>query len=182
MKDFACVVAADLDGAIGKDNQLPWPRLKTDLRFLKTLTCTASPGRHNAVLMGRKTWESIPVPLRPLPGRLNVVISRAPLELAPPSLAASSLDAALAAAEDAGAERLFVLGGAQIYAQAFVHPRCRSIYLTRIQTRIDGDAHLPALDGFAPAAELEPRVEEEGLVYSIVRWDRIAPATPPPGT
>lgn len=179
MKDFACVVAADLDGAIGKDNEIPWPRLKIDLRFLKTLTCTAAPGMQNAILMGRKTWESIPVHLRPLPGRLTVVISRGPLDLAPPTLHAASLDGALAAAEAAGVDQVFCLGGAQIYAQAFAHPRCRSIYLTRIEARFDGDAHLPPLDGFAPAEAIEPRAHEAGLVYSIVRWDRV---TPRPGT
>lgn len=172
-RHFACVVAADLDGGIGKHNDLPWPRLKTDLRFLKTLTVTAAPGLTNAVVMGRRTWDSVPATVRPLPGRVNVVISRAPLALDPPSLHATSLDDALAQAGVPSIDRIFVIGGGQIYAQAFDHPLCRSIYLTRIHARFDCDAHIPPLEGrFVLAETLEAEVHEQGLVYSIGRWDR----------
>ena len=173
MTDFACVVAADLDGGIGKNNELPWPRLKTDLRFLKRITSTASPGRTNAVVMGRRTWDSVPAPVRPLPGRVNLVISRRDLELAAPSLHAASLDEALAAATGAGVEQVFVIGGGQVFAEAFAHPGCRSIYLTRIQARFDCDAHIPPIEPrFVLAETIEAAVHEHELVYSIARWDR----------
>ena len=64
-RPFSCVVAADLDDGIGKDNDLPWPRLSTDLRTFKRITSAAAPGHENALVMGRLTWESIP----PAPGR-----------------------------------------------------------------------------------------------------------------
>ena len=73
---FDVVVAADQDWGIGKDNALPWPKLRGDLRHFKRITSTASEGRKNAIVMGRKTWESKEVGCAPLPNRVNVVVSR----------------------------------------------------------------------------------------------------------
>jgi dihydrofolate reductase len=169
MLPFDCVVAADAAGGIGKDNDLPWPRMREDLRFLRRITTDAPEGRQNAVIMGRKTWQSVPSKMQPLPGRINVVISRAPLELPPGVLLAGSLDAALDAAPDAAA--LYVLGGANVYAQAFAHPRCRYVYLTRIGETFDCDAFLPRLDDFA-LDEVLARHREHDIDYEIQRWTR----------
>ncbi len=73
---FDIVVAADLDWAIGKANGLPWPKLKGDLQHFKRVTCAVTEGKRAAVIMGRKTWESTEVAGRPLPRRLNIVITR----------------------------------------------------------------------------------------------------------
>ena len=73
---ISVVVAATRKGGIGKDGGLPW-RIPADMAFFKQVTLAAAEGRRNAVVMGRKTWESIPAKFRPLPGRLNVVLSRA---------------------------------------------------------------------------------------------------------
>lgn len=172
--DFDCVVAADAAGGIGKDNDLPWPRLREDLRFLKRITCDAPEGRRNAVIMGRRTWESVPSKMQPLPGRINVVISRQPLTLPEDVRLAPSLDAALDAAPEAAA--LFVIGGAQIFAHAFDHPRCRYVYLTRIAATFDCDTFLPSLDAFR-LDEVLATHREHDIDFAIQRWVRPRPGT-----
>ena len=77
---FDIVVAADLDWGIGNDNGLPWPKLRGDLRHFKKTTSTASADKRNAIVMGRKTWESKEVGCSPLPNRLNVVVRHNALE------------------------------------------------------------------------------------------------------
>lgn len=176
---FDCVVAADAGGGIGKDNDLPWPRLRDDLRFLRRITTDAPPGRRNAVVMGRLTWESVPSKMQPLPDRLNVVVSRGAPPLPAGVVLAHSLDDALARAAAApDAHAIFVIGGAQLYRQAFEHPACRHVYLTRIAATFACDTFLPPLDGFA-LAEVLARHREHDLDYEIQRWSRV---TPRPGT
>jgi dihydrofolate reductase len=141
---FDVVVAADLDWGIGKDNALPWPRLKSDLVHFKTITTAASEGRRNAIAMGRKTWESKEVAGKPLPRRLNIVISRRVLEVPDGVVAVTSIDAALA--NEGDAENMFIVGGAEIFRLAFAHPALRWIYLTRVDGLFGCDTKIPDLD------------------------------------
>lgn len=175
-RPFDCVVAADAAGGIGKDNGLPWPRLKEDLGFLKRITSTAPEGKRNAVVMGRLTWESVPAAMQPLPGRLNVVISRRQLALPDGVPGAASLDDALAVCDRPDIDGVFVIGGGQVYRQAFVHPRCRFVYLTRIEATFDCDTFLPPMPGFVLDEELARHREHE-IDYAIQRWRREAVAT-----
>lgn len=138
------MIAADLDGGIGKDNALPWPRLRGDLVHFKTITTAANAGRQNAIVMGRKTWESKEIAGKPLPRRLNVVISRSPLSVPDGVVAASSLDDVLG--RQLAAETLFVIGGAEIFQLAIAHPALRFVYLTRVQGRFACDVSIPALE------------------------------------
>jgi dihydrofolate reductase / thymidylate synthase len=182
---FDIVVAADLDWGIGKDNALPWPRLKGDLAHFRRVTSTAPEGRRNAIVMGRKTWESREVAGKPLPRRLNVVISRRGVAVPAGVVVASSLDTALGAARATpDVEAVFVIGGGEILREALGHPGLRWVYLTRIEVRYGCDATIPDLDrlGFTPTAwEGEQAVEDEGVRY---RFERLAPPalTPRPGT
>ena len=100
---FDVVVAADREWGIGKANALPWPKLKGDLAHFKRVTCEASEGKRNAIVMGRKTWESAEVGGRPLPRRLNIVITRRGLTPPEGVLVVGSVDAALDAAGQAEA-------------------------------------------------------------------------------
>ena len=168
---FDCVAAVDAAGGIGKDNDLPWPKLTEDLRFLRRITSTAAPGKHNAVIMGRLTWESVPSNRQPLPGRLNVVVSRSAPALPAGMLAATSLSGALELARARPeVDGLFVIGGAQIFGQAFAHPGCRHIYITRLAARFDCDAYLPPLPAGAMLSDVLARHREQGIDYEIQRW------------
>jgi dihydrofolate reductase len=168
---FACVVAADQNRGIGRDNRLPWPRLRGDLAHLKQVTTTAhGAGARNAVIMGRRTWESIPPRFRPLPDRLNLVVSRTTPVLAGDAQLAGSLDQALAQATEARAELIFVLGGGQLFAQAVTDPRCQLIYYTRISGVFSCDTFFPTFEErFVLEEALPPHTEAE-TSYQIERW------------
>ncbi|KOO31314.1 dihydrofolate reductase-thymidylate synthase [Chrysochromulina tobinii] len=142
-RSFAVVVATcKQTRGIGQAGALPW-RLRADMAYFKQLTrSTRDPTKRNAVIMGRKTWQSIPTKFRPLDDRVNVVLSRTAdtdsLELPKGVLCASSLPQALELlGEDteAGAtiENVFVIGGASVYEEAIAMPACARIHLTEIE-------------------------------------------------
>jgi dihydrofolate reductase len=127
------IAAVANNGVIGKDNQLPW-RIRDDMRFFiqKTL------GHH--VITGRKNYEAMG---KPLPRRPNIVISRDPAFVAPCPVV-RSLAAALELARAAGESEAFVIGGAQIYAEAL--PVADVFYRTRVLADVPGDVVFPAFD------------------------------------
>ncbi|MBB3184681.1 dihydrofolate reductase [Halomonas fontilapidosi] len=134
----AMIAAMAKNRVIGVDNQLPW-YLPEDLRFFKRMT-QAKP-----LVMGRKTFDSIG---RPLPGRLNIVVTRDP-DFHPEGVRvchdlASALRLADQQATIDGVEEIMVMGGAQIYAQAL--PFASQLYLTEVDVEVEGDARFPALD------------------------------------
>jgi len=164
---FDVVVAADLDWGIGKASGLPWPKLKGDLAHFKRITCS---GATNAIVMGRKTWQSTEVAGRPLPRRLNVVVTRGELAVPEGVGVVHSLDEALAAAR--ACEAIFVVGGAELFRIAFEHEELRYVYLTRVEGRFGCDTHIPNLDqlGFARVAwDGEAALEDSGVRYRIER-------------
>lgn len=158
------MVAADLDWGIGKASGLPWPRLRGDLQHFKRVT-TGDGG--NAIVMGRKTWQSTEVAGRPLPNRKNVVVTRGSLVVPDGVVVAGSLDAAL----EVAAPGQFVVGGAELFRQAFAHPALRWIYLTRIDGRFGCDVAIPDLDqGFVRVPwDGEQALEDNGVRYRIER-------------
>ncbi len=169
------MVAADRDWGIGKENALPWPKLRGDLRHFKKITSSASEGRKNAIVMGRKTWESKEVDRRALPNRINVVVSRGELTVPPGVIAARTLDAALTIPD---AETIFVVGGAGLLIDALARPDLRYIYLTRVDGSFECDVTMPDLDaaGFKKVEwEGELRAEEYEIRYRIERLQRPAP-------
>ncbi|PWF25100.1 dihydrofolate reductase [Corticimicrobacter populi] len=156
---ISLIVAHALNRTIGKDNTLPW-RLPGDLAHFKQTTLG------HPIIMGRKTWESLG---RPLPGRLNIVISRDPAYSAEGARVASTLPDALALAMPA--DRVFVIGGAQVYALAL--DLADTVCTTEINQDVDGDAYFPVLPP-ARWAEVErrPQPPENGYAYDFVTYKR----------
>jgi dihydrofolate reductase len=164
------VLAVDAHWGIGRDNALPWPKLDADLRHFKTLTSAAPAGLRNAVIMGRRTWESREVQRRPLPRRRNVVVTRGELEVPEGVMVATSLDdalAQLAAVPDLAA--VFVIGGAEIYRLALEHPASRAVFLTRVRERYPCDTFVPDLDQLCDVDPSWPASEhvDDGVAYRI---------------
>lgn len=158
------ILAATPSLGIGKNGGLPWPQLKKEMGYFarvtkRTSTTPSTAGRRkiNAVLMGRKTWDSIPPKFRPLKDRLNIVVTRKPEEFkAQLSEAASGAEGplvctgivdALAQLEDASTlassdleiDRVFVIGGASIYTSALELPQTKRVLLTKIRAEYECD-------------------------------------------
>ena len=128
----ALIAAVARNGAIGKNNELLW-REPEDQRHFRRVTSG------HAVLMGRKTWDSLPLRFRPLPNRRNVVLTRDADWRADGAETATTLDAALELL--ASNEKVFVIGGAEVYALAL--PRADELVLTEIDADLDGDTWFP---------------------------------------
>ena len=147
MKPFSIVVAMDEHNGIGKNGDLAW-RLSADLKhFKKVTTTTIDPARKNVVIMGRKTWDSLPKQFKPLPGRLNVVLTSNsnPPEI-PGVLFFTFFDEALKYLNVKGdIENIFVIGGAQIYTHALEHPNCQTLYVTQLKGDFGCDTFFPPI-------------------------------------
>ncbi|MEE4462283.1 dihydrofolate reductase [Azotobacter chroococcum] len=133
---LALIAAIAANGVIGRDNRMPW-HLPADLRHFKASTLG------KPIVMGRKTWDSLG---RPLPGRLNLVVSRQPGLVLEGAETFASLEAALSRADawarEQGADEIMLIGGAQLYAETL--PLAERLYLTRIDLAPEGDAFFPA--------------------------------------
>lgn len=170
---LALVVAVDSESGIGKDGTIPW-RVPADMRHFKNLTRTTQrPDGRNAVIMGRATWASIPARFRPLAGRVNIVLSRqSSLDLPAGVLLAGDFPDAITKALAAGVERIFVIGGAQVYRRALARDDCCDIFLTTLDRSFACDTHLPPVPGDFALAEQLGRGESGGVGYRIERWHR----------
>lgn len=137
--DLVLVVARGANGVIGREGDLPW-RLRSDLQRFKAITIG------KPCIMGRKTWESLP--LKPLPGRLNLVLSRDLSFEAQGAVVVSSLDEALSMARDQaaddGVDEICVIGGAGLFEAAL--PRARRLYITEVEASPEGDVRFPDFD------------------------------------
>ena len=153
------IFARAANGVIGRHNALPW-HLPEDLAHFKrtTLGCP--------VIMGRKTWDSLPPKFRPLPGRLNVVVTRQTHWQAPGAVCAHSLPEAMALCPpDSDA---WVMGGAEVYAQAL--PLASSAVVTEIDADYEGDAFAPIFGPEWHEVSREPQVAANGLRFSFVTY------------
>ncbi|KAF8406467.1 hypothetical protein HHK36_008554 [Tetracentron sinense] len=180
-RTYQVVVAATWNMGIGKDGKLPW-MLRSDLKFFKEVTtATSDPVKKNAVVMGRKTWESIPLEHRPLPGRLNVVLTRSgSFDIATAENVvicgsmASALELLAASPYCLSIEKVFVIGGGQIFREALNAPGCDAIHITEIETNIECDTFIPFIDSsvFQPWYSSFPLVENN-IRYSFVTYVRV---------
>ena len=159
--ELKLIYARSRNGVIGRDGQLPW-HLPADLAHFKQTTLG------QAVVMGRKTWDSLPGRFRPLPGRTNIVITRQTDWHAPGALVAHSLDQAMSLCPAPGP--LWVIGGAEIYAQAL--PLASTVVVTEIDVEVQGDAHAPKLGTEWKEMSRHLQQNEDGLSYSFVIYNK----------
>jgi len=156
------IYARAANGVIGKDGQMPW-HLPEDLAHFKRLTGTSP------VVMGRKTWESLPARFRPLPGRRNIVITRQENWHENGAQRASSLGSALEICEQS--DTVWVIGGAQIYALAL--PLASALEVTEIERSYPGDAYAPELGPEWQETQRERVRAADGTGLSFVRYERM---------
>ncbi|WP_107723928.1 dihydrofolate reductase [Neisseria subflava] len=157
MPKITLIAAYATRRCIGINNTMPW-HLPEDFAFFKSYT-TGKP-----VIMGRKTWESLP--RKPLPGRQNIVITRQDYQ-AEGAQTAASLEDALALCQ--GVEEVIIMGGAQIYAQAL--PIATDLRLTEVGLDVDGDAFFPEFSTETwQEASRENHVSAKGIEYAFVRY------------
>jgi dihydrofolate reductase len=159
------IAAVAANGVIGRDNALPW-RLSEDLKHFKTLTMG------HPMIMGRKTWESLP---GRLPGRPHIVVTRNPGYRADGATVVHSLPAAIAAAGDA--DEAFVIGGAELYAQAL--DIADQLQLTEIAADFAGDTRFPAYDRAAWRETARQKHQAAaGFDFAFVTYGRLRTTTP----
>lgn len=163
---LALIVAVADNGVIGRDNAMPW-HLPAELKHFRSITLG------KPIVMGRKTFESLG---RPLPGRLNLVVSRQPRLAFGGAETFSSLEQALLRAgvwaAEQGATEIMVIGGAQLYAESL--PLASRLYLTRIDLRPEGDTFFPDWnpDQWRRVSRIEHAAEGDAPAYACEVWER----------
>ena len=155
------IYARARNGTIGKEGQMPW-HLPEDLAHFKRVTLG------QPVIMGRKTWDSLPARFRPLPGRTNIVITRQAEWNAEGALRAASIEEAMQLCGDV--PDAWIMGGAEIYRQA--EPLASTAVVTEIDADFDGDAFAPELGAAWQEIQREPHVGANGLTFSFVTYQQ----------
>jgi dihydrofolate reductase len=155
---ISLIAALAQNRAIGKDNQLLW-HLPEDMRYFRDTT------RGKTVIMGRKTWESLPAAFRPLPARRNIVVTRNHHYAAEGATVTCSLPEAIAIAGEN--DETFIIGGAELYRQAL--PLAQRLYLTEIAQPYDGDVFFPEVEA-AQWLEVSrtPQRSASGMEFAFV--------------
>ncbi|MSR88273.1 MAG: dihydrofolate reductase [Candidatus Margulisbacteria bacterium] len=175
---ISLVAAFDQNRGLGINSQMAW-HIKEDLQHFRTLTTTCKPNTQNLVIMGRITWDSLPDAFRPLPHRLNVVISRNQNLIIPNVLVKNSLQDLLAELPTLcrihSIDQIFVIGGSQLYTQIIQLPLCTTLYLTEIHSTITCDAYFPDFQNRFYCTE-KSELKKEGMhPYHFSKWKRNPP-------
>ena len=169
---IALVVAVADNGVIGRDGKLPW-RIPEDMQgdyLVANVIGFKAKTMGKPVVMGRKTWESLPK--RPLPGRTNIVVTRDPDYAAEGAAVAHSVDDAILAASREGTEEIAIIGGADIFKAAL--PRADRIYLTEVYGVVPGDVNFPSFNRARWRETFRERHEastDGGFAFSFVVLD-----------
>jgi len=153
------IYARARNGVIGKDNQMPW-HLPEDLAHFKRVTLG------QPVIMGRKTWDSLPARFRPLPGRLNIVITRQTDWHVEGAKHANSIEDAMRLCGDV--TEAWIMGGAEIYRQA--EPLASTAVVTEIDADFEGDAYAPELGAQWQEVQREQHTTTSGLGFAFVTY------------
>ncbi|XP_054269002.1 dihydrofolate reductase-like [Macrosteles quadrilineatus] len=186
MKLSIIVALVNTTHGIGYQGNIPW-RLKKEMAyFAKMTTLVKESGKQNAVIMGRKTWESIPGKFRPLKGRINIVLSRSQSGEYPEDLVVCrSFPEALQALKKPplvdSIENVWVIGGSSVYQEAMESSACHRLYVTRIKKEFECDTFFPKIpEEFVEVKDenvpSEPQ-EEDGISYEYKVYEK-RPSTP----
>lgn len=190
-RPVSVIVATTPKGGIGFEGKLPW-KIPEDMAHFKRVTMAVdSDEKQNAVIMGRKTWESIPEKFRPLKGRINVVLTRA---IAEPSFSSPYPEGVLVASSVAAATKqldgrtdiaeIFVIGGQEAYKEALELPSCMRLFVTRVAKDMQCDAFFPAFDDTKfKVSSVSASHSCDDLSYDFVVYQRCGddcPALPSP--
>jgi dihydrofolate reductase len=152
-KKISLVVAVAENGVIGKDNQLVW-HLRDDMKFFKELTTG------HVILTGRKNYESIPEKFRPLPNRVNCIMTRNAAYDAPGAQVFPDFQSWMTACQDDERE-LFIIGGGEIYRQALEQDLVDEMYITHVHAQPEGDTFFPNFDTERWAKEIIMRQQKD---------------------
>ena len=170
---FKLIVAVSQDNGIGKDNNLPW-RIKSELAYFAKMTkLVNNSSKQNAVLMGRKTWESIPSRIKPLKNRVNIVLTRqekSKISEDENVLVCDSLQNAFTLVEEMSdkIETCWIIGGSSVYEEAMKNPRLDRIYITNIMEDYECDTFFPPL-----ATEDWEEVEDQMVPKDVQEEDGV---------
>ena len=159
------IYARARNGVIGRDNTLPW-HLPEDMAHFKQATAGAP------VIMGRKTWDSLPVKFRPLPGRTNLVVTRQAAWRADGALTAAGVEQALLLCANllpAPAD-VWIIGGAQLYASAL--PMAQRAVVTELAQDVEGDTFAPVLDALWHETTRDEQVSRNGMRFAFVTYNK----------
>jgi len=177
---LSAIVAVSENMGIGKNGDLPW-NLKEEFKYFTRMTkATEDPSKKNAVLMGRKTWESIPQKFRPLKDRVNIVLTSQDNLIQDDRVhVCKSFEAAYEVLKTKLCEEIetcWVVGGAPVYKQAIEHPDFNHLYMTRIKQSFDCDTFFPRIDEGWMEVDLarvpKEEQEEDGLRYTFHVYKR----------
>ncbi len=163
---ISLIAAHTENRVIGKNNDLPW-KLPKDMKYFMETT------RGHHVVLGRKNYESIPPKYRPLPDRVNMIITRQRNYEAPQCTIVHSVEEAIQIAQKAGETELFIIGGAEIYAMAL--PLAHRLYITEIKTTLEGDTFFPEYDRTQwkeLSRQAHPTDEKHAYAFDFVVYSR----------
>ena len=162
---ISLIYARARNGVIGRDNTLPW-QLPEDMAHFKRTTAGCP------VIMGRKTWDSLPLRFRPLPGRSNLVVTRQAGWSADGARRATRLEQALAdcAQMEPAPQELWIIGGGQLYAQASA--LAHRAVVTEIDQDFEGDTFAPRLGADWAESARDPHIAASGLRFAFVTYQR----------
>lgn len=180
--DFYVIAAACQNNGIGYMNRLPW-KLKNELAYFNKMTTESpEPAHKNIVIMGRKTWSSIPPKYRPLKDRTNVVLSRTVSTIedrdSVDHIFSSLPDALEGVSQLRNKGQVWVVGGQSIYEEALRLPQCKRVYLTRIDKEFECDTFFPEMDETIYKPTNDPNVpedeqEEDGIKYRYTVYEKL---------
>jgi dihydrofolate reductase len=165
---ISLIAALTQNRVIGKDNSLPW-HLPDDMKYFMQTT------KAHHVIMGRKNYDSIPEKFRPLPNRVNIVVTRQQGFKAPACTVVHALEEGIDISRKSGQQEVFVIGGSDMYKMAL--PISHRLYLTEIETELDGDTYFPEFNRAEwkeTSRRHHPADDRHAFAFDFVVYDRLS--------